>query len=78
MKKPTSSSLAVRLSYKKCNSSRLDSERLFCYVKVINFLLATYATGGIIARAVKYFKNYEQAPSVGPTELPKKRYTGSH
>lgn len=53
MKKPASSSLSARLSSRKTNSLGLHDARLVSYVEVVNFILATYATDDVIAKAVK-------------------------
>lgn len=75
MKKPASSSLSARLSSRKSKSSGLHDERLSSYVEVVNFMLATYATDDVIARAVKTLENYKQLPGMAPTDFAKRLYT---
>lgn len=53
MKKPALSSLHARVSPMKICLTELHDERLSSYVKVVNFLLITFATDDIIARAIK-------------------------
>lgn len=60
---------------KKSNSSGFHDERVSSYVEVVSFLLATYATDEVIARAVKYVESYKQAIGMASTEFAKTLYT---
>lgn len=49
MRKPASSSLSARSSFKKWKLSGLHDKRLLSYFEVFDFLLATYATHHVIS-----------------------------
>lgn len=67
-------SLSAKPFPQKSNSERLHDEKLFSNDEDVNFLLLIYPTGSVIAHALKYLKNYVQAPGVAHTELAKKLY----
>lgn len=60
--------MSAWLFSKKSISSGLHDEILSSYVEVVNFLLGTFATDDVTARAVKYLENYKQALGMAPME----------
>lgn len=75
MKNLASPSLSSRPFTRKSNSSDLQDERSSSFFEAVNFLLTTYATDEVIARAVQCLEGYQQAPGMAPTESAEKLYT---
>lgn len=75
MKKPGPSSLEARLSRKKRRVTGLHDVRLSWYVKVIDYLLGTYATDDIIAGATKELESCKLGPVVLTPQDAKQLYT---
>lgn len=77
MKTPAPSSSSTCLSSIKATSTGLHDERLHSYVKVVNFLLATYANDDVIAQAVKELESYHQGPGVLASDYSKDLYSSA-
>lgn len=63
------------LSLKKVRATALYDERLSSYVKIVNYLLATYAAEDIIAHSVKKLEPYKQVLEISAVLYAKKLTT---
>lgn len=59
---------------KKSTSTGLHDKRLQSYVKVVNFILASYATDNVFSRAIDQFKSNAQELGVLASDYAKKLY----
>lgn len=74
MNSPTSLSLEAQLSLRKIRATVLHDESISTYAEVVNYLLRTYATNGIIIQAIKESKSYKRALGVSAALSAKRLY----